>query len=433
MTICITLLFVVLELFSQKDLTPSMLNDSMIEARKRDHNASVQFGKEGLRLAKQMADTLMLAVISDNLSGTYILMGKNDSALIYLNEALYWYQFCGSDKDMLWCRFYSGIIHAQQGLPDTAIYIYQDILQYSDIKEISNLYPMVLINLGNAYYHKAMYNSAASVYVQSRDYYRIINDTSGFISSSINLGGVLNTVNHFDSAVVVLLEGLYWAEQNKNILRKASLQVNLCESWQGLGKFNDALKTIEEVIVIREGAKDSIGLSNSYRTKGNLLIGKGEYERANNFFMKSLKIDEALSLPVNMAYTYCLIGKSLQWKGDFFGSIAYFQQGYDIAEEIKAGQEMKMALINQAISWSALGDLDQANYYLKRHDNLMDSLQYIDLITFTNQKYPLSTDAKSNASSTRRNWHSLLFLSFIVNLFLLYMIFRARHSRNYNS
>lgn len=417
-------------LSAQTDITPAMLNDSMKAMRKIDYNKSVEIGKEGLLLAEKTGDTAMSALIADNLSGFYILMGKNDSALLYLNQAMYWYQFCGDDVDMLWCRFYLGIIYAQQGLPDTAIYIYQNILQYPDIKGLGNLYPMVLINLGNVYYNKSMYNSASLIYTQSRDHYRSIHDTSGFISSSINLGGTLNTMNHFDSAIVVLLEGLHWAEENQDFMRKVSLQTNLCESWSGLGRYNDALKAIDEVIIAREETNDMIGLSNSYRTKGNILIAKNEYDRANEYFVRSLKIDEELALPVNMAATYCMIGRSLQLKKDFHAAIAYFRQGFEIAEKAQAGQEMKNALINQALSWSALGDLEQAEQCIKLHDNLLDSLQQIDILTFAEHSAAETADAPPEKFSAKKNWSNILLsISLIINILLLFLLLKSKRSR----
>ncbi len=296
----------------------------MLRVRQYDLNKAILVGKKGIQTAKQTNDTMMLAVISDNIAGVFLMMGKYDQAIAYIQEAMYWYRFCGSKADILWCQYYLGIAYSLQGFYDDACTEYQNILGSINPMESKQLYLYVLGELGNIYYYKSLYNKAIEIYQQARA--SALPDTMSFIANSINLGGALNSIQSYDSSVAVLQEGINYAEKSGSLLRKASLLTNLSEAWKGLERFNDALKSIDEAILIREEANDSLGLSNSYRTKGGILVEKKDFNHANDYYFKSLKIDEVLNIPENIAATYCLIGECLQYKNNHEAALAYFQQ-----------------------------------------------------------------------------------------------------------
>jgi tetratricopeptide (TPR) repeat protein len=364
-------------LHAQPSSTPAgKLKDSMVSVKKTDLNKAVEIGRKGLRVAHETNDTLMLAVISDDISGIFILMGKYDSARVYIQEAMSWFRFCGDDTNILWCRFYMGITYSLQGLYADAIDEFQQILLSPHINENSRIYSFVLGELGNVYYRQSLHGKAAEYYSKARSHF--IHDTSRFITASINLGAVLYSIGIHDSSIIVLQEGLKYAEKSNWRLKKAAILTNLSDNWRELGRFNDAIACIDEAIIIREESGDSLGLSNSYRVKGVLLIEKGAYNLANDYFFKSLKIDESLNIPDNTAATYCLIGECLQYTYEHEAALAYFDQGYEIAIKIGAGAAIETALRGKALSWMALSDTKKAIDFMNRYITVHDSILLID-------------------------------------------------------
>ncbi|MCL2040812.1 MAG: tetratricopeptide repeat protein [Bacteroidales bacterium] len=357
-------------------ISASKLNDSMKSVRKININEAIPIGKQGLQIAQQTHDTLMLAAISQNIAGTFLMMGKYDSAAIYAQEAMAWYRFCEDEMEMLWCRYYLGISYSLQGLYSESIDECQQILQSPYIDTSSRLYSFVLGELGNVYYRQSLYGKSVKYYSEARPYF--VDDTSRFISASINLGAALYALGIHDSSIIVLQEGLKYAEKSNWRLKKAALLTNLSDNWQALGRFNDAITCIDEAIMIREESEDSLGLSYSYRSKGNILVAKGAYNLASDYYFRSLKIDESLNIPDNIAATYCSIGRCLQYKNDHEAAMAYFEQGYDIAVKVGAGAAIEAALKGMALSSMALHNTKQAIDFMERYITVHDSIVSVD-------------------------------------------------------
>ena len=400
------------------------LNDSMNSIKLTNLNKAIEIGKTGLQVASETNDTLMLAIISDNISGIFLMMGKYDSATVYIQEALAWYRFCGSEIDILWCRYYLGISFSLQGLYDEAINECQQILQSPHIDENHRLYSIVWRELGNIYYHQSLYSKAAEAYMKTRPYIKY--DTAQFIDNSINIGAVLNAMKMYDSSIIVLQEGLEYAEKSNSTLRKASLLTTMSDNWEKLGRFNDAITCIDEAIMIREKSEDSLGLSYSYRSKGNILVAKGAYNLANDYYFRSLKIDESLNIPDNIAATYCSIGECLQYKNDHEAAMAYFEQGYDIAVKVGAGAAIEAALRGMALSSMALHNTRQSIDFMERYITVHDSIVSVDggnNLVQTN----ISSTAKAPKNTLKRLAISLGISLLICTVILL--LYRNRNLR----
>jgi tetratricopeptide (TPR) repeat protein len=322
-------------------------------------------------------------------------MGKYDSARVYIQKAMLWYRLCGNEMEILWCRCYSGMSYSYEGLYDTAFNEYQEILQSPHIDENSRLYPFVLGELGTLYYRQSLYNKAAEAYSKARSFF--INDTTRFITASINLGAALYGMTMHDSAIIVLQEGLEYAEKSDRVLKKAALLTNISDNWMGLGRFNDAIACIDEAIMIREEAEDSLGLSYSYRIKGGILVKKGAYNSANDYFFRSLKIDESLNIPDKIATTYCYIGECLQYKQEHEAALAYFDQGYEIAVKIGIGEAVELALKGKAFSWMALNDVEKAIDFMERYITVHDSTLKIDNVGYTETNISFSPNESENS------------------------------------
>jgi tetratricopeptide (TPR) repeat protein len=365
----------------------------MNSVKRTNLNKAIEIGEKGLQVAHETNDTIMLAAISRNISSIFVNMGKYDSAKIYIQEAIQWYRFCGREIEILWCRYNLAKVYSYQDFYDTAINEYQNILQSPHIDENNELYSFVLGEMGTLYYRQALYHKAVEAYSKARSFF--INDTARFITASINLGAALSGMNMYDSSIIVLQEGLEYAEKSNWTLKKAALLTNISLNWAALGRFNDAVVCIDEAIIIREEAADSLGLSYSYRVKGDILVEKGAYDLANDYFFRSLKIDESLNIPSNIAETYCLIGECLQYKQEHEAALAYFGQGYEISVKIGVGGAVESALRGSALSWMALNDAKKAADFMKRYISAHDSISRMDDVGYHEQNMPPSLPKES--------------------------------------
>ena len=411
-------------LHAQSPPTPAeQLNDSMLSVKKNNFNKAVEIGKKGLQIAHETNDTIMLAAISNNLAATFLNMGKYDSARIYAQEAMLWYRFCENEMEILWCRYYLGVSYSYQGFYDIAFNEYQEILQSPHIDENSELYPFVLGELGSLYYRQSLYHKAAESYSKVRSFF--INDTTRFITASLNLGAALSGMKMYDSSLLVFKEGLDYAEKSNRVLKKAALLTALSYNWMELGRFNDAISCIDEAIMIREDAEDSLGLSFSYRVKGGILVKKGAYNLANDYFFRSLKIDESLNIPNNIAETYCLIGECLQYKREHEAALAYFGQAYKIAVEIGAGEAIETALKGSALSYMALNNVEKANDFMERYITVHDSILMIEM-----GDYPVERENSPSPLQKSKNSLKQFITLLSASLLICWIILLLYRNRN---
>ena len=399
------------------------LNDSMLSVRKTNLNKAVEIGKKGLQIAHETNDTIMLATISGDIAQTFLLMGKYDSARVYIHDAMQWYRFCGNEMDILRCHYGLGMAYSDEGFYDMAFNEYQEILQSPYINKDDDLYISVLSKLGFIYYYQALYNKAAEAFSQARSFFK--DDTLQFISLSVSLGAALNRMNMYDSSILVLQEGLEYAEKSNHILRKAALLTNLSDNWTELGRFNNAIACIDEAIMIREDAKDSLGLSHSYRMKGGILFGKGAYNLACDYFFRSLKIDETLNITDNIADTYYLIGACLQYKQEHEAALAYFGQAYEIASKIGAGLAIEDALRGSALSYMALNDAEKANDFIERYIAVHDSILMIDM-----GNYPVGQTNAPPLPKEPKNSLKQLITLLSISLLICWVILLLYRNRN---
>jgi tetratricopeptide (TPR) repeat protein len=394
----------------------------MNSVKRTNLNKAMEIGKKGLQVAHETNDTIMLAVIPYNMSIIFVNMGKYDSARIYIQEAIPWYRLCGKEIEILWCQYYLAMTYSYQGFYDTAFNEYQNILQSPHIDENNELYSFVLGELGTLYYHQSLYHKAAEAYSKVRSFF--INDTARFITASINLGTVLNAMEMYDSSIIVLQKGLEYAEKSNWILKKAALLTRLSNNWKELGRFNDAVACIDEAIMIREEAEDSLGLSYSYSVKGEILLEKGSYSLANDYFFKSLKIDESLNILDNIAASYCLIGNCLQYQQEHEAALAYFGQAYEIAIKIGAGAEVETALKGSALSWMTLNDAKKAADFMERYVTVHDSILKMDDVGYNEPNTPPSSPKESDKSL--KQLLTFLGFSFLICLVIL-LLYRNRN------
>jgi tetratricopeptide (TPR) repeat protein len=134
-----------------------------------------------------------------------------------------------------------------------------------------------------------------------------------------------------------------------------------------------ALKIFEEILEqakrsenhesIREGQK---GMAGSYNNIGLIHDDKGDYDKALEFYFKSLRLTEELNNKYGMALLYNNIGIIHDNKGDFDKALEFYFKSLKIKEEIEDKNGMAASYSNiGGIHWNK-SDYDRAlEFYFK--------------------------------------------------------------------
>ncbi len=86
---------------------------------------------------------------------------------------------------------------------------------------------------------------------------------------------------------------------------------------------------------IREQIGDQAGLATNYNNIGLTYRYKGDYDKALDWFYKSLKIREQIGDQAGLATTYNNIGGVYYSKGDYDKALDWFYKSLKIAEQIR--------------------------------------------------------------------------------------------------
>ncbi len=219
-----------------------------------------------------------------------------------------------------------------------------DALTYADEHGLNSLKASVLRSLGQSAQQAGDFDLAADYYKKAATYFSNLNNREG-LARTYNLIGILNlNKSELDTALVYFdrvhtladeldndtlrctamkNQGQIWFEmgelnkahdsfyksslvflQLKDTVNYASSLLNLSQVLWQWDQNNEAIETLEKVIVIFEKYKKFADLSMAYSNLGLIYYyDKKDYDRAYEYFKKALKIRELDGNPIPVAHT----------------------------------------------------------------------------------------------------------------------------------
>lgn len=229
----------------------------------------------------------------------------------------------------------TGVLKYNRGEELAALESFNASLQASrlsdNFKTMGSSYSM----MGTTFRVNGLYDRAIEYTVNARLYYEKAGYTEGYAWSAYILGRIYSDLKHPQMAME------YFQEALEIYIKQASVDgrkegVAICYEQIGLlnlasGKFDEALKYIDNTLKIYTEGKSEIGISNSHKNLGMIAYSTGDYELAEKYLNESLrvktKLGDMLSLPTIYQYIgLCLIGKGRTEEG-----FRRLHQGLDLA------------------------------------------------------------------------------------------------------
>lgn len=239
---------------------------------------------------------------------------------------------------------------------------------------------------------------AIQYFDKARGVYLSIGDTARVYRVLGNIGIMYAQLNQHDSAMAAYQELYDMAVSRKDTLALVPYYQNMTLSLVSKGELDSAEVYLEKSWPFLSQFGDEMILSNAYTTKAYLHYERGEYEAA-------LESDE---------------------------------RAIALCESVGATNKLLNPYNRSAMSAEALGDYQQAHYYLKKFINLKDSLRNSEreaLIAsmesrfkLIEKEYEIELLTALSESATRQKWlYVALFGMALVLLFALYV--RRRKER----
>jgi tetratricopeptide (TPR) repeat protein len=149
---------------------------------------------------------------------------------------------------------------------------------------------------------------------------------------------------------------------------------NLGLVYANKGEWDRAIEYYEKSVKIKKDIKDQHGTAVTYTNMGSVYSNKGEWDRAIEYYEKTMEIFEALGDRHGLASTYGSFGLVYVDKGEWDRAIEYYEKSMKIFEDMGDQHGIAVTCNNFGTVYARKGEWDRAIKYLKKSMKIKEAL-----------------------------------------------------------
>lgn len=297
-----------------------------------------------------------------------------DTALFFARRALQLADSIGTPVDKARATAMVGRVLALKGSYDLSLKYSREALALAGNHD--SLVAISHDGIGNAYWQLGKHAVALENHFKALQIRERIGDIRGTSVSKANIGMIYQSQDKLPLAEKYVKESLDIADRINDPSLRISILHALANIYGMQGKISEALKLDEEGIALAGSTNNEFAKALFYDNMGNCFLygNPPDYNRALEYFNKTLLIDSAFSNKKQMSDSYVNLGSVFLTQGKFSASIPYLQRSIILAEESGYIQGKLKALQNLATAYQRSGETDAAYRTLQRSIRTKDSL-----------------------------------------------------------
>ncbi|MGV6862415.1 MAG: tetratricopeptide repeat protein [Putridiphycobacter sp.] len=281
-------------------------SDLCWEYRLIDQSKALNFGLNGVKLARQINYKFGEGRTLNDLSIIYMDMGKLDSAIILLNQA----KDIRSDlKDELGVAAIHnklGIIYQNQNQLEKALVEDIEALKIYEAQDIQPYVAQMKNNIGIIHFRLGNIDKSIQIHQEALDIRTSLNDLNGIGHSYVNLGNVYAEIGEPEKAISNYNAALPLLKETGNQKNYAFAANNLGGLYLDLKVYDKALENLKEAYRLRTEIDDQKGVCST-----SILLGKfytispqKDLSKAEFYLKKALKLNQEIGFEVNTKDIY---------------------------------------------------------------------------------------------------------------------------------
>lgn len=274
----------------------------------------------------------------------------------------------------------NSIVYEQIGYTYENLYHYTEAEKYfhmalnessiSDTIALGSLFN----SIGRVNYSAGIYEKAIKYLLKANSLARKIDDTTTFLSSSVNLGTVYSQWGQNEKAIKVFNDALNFIGKKGFDSYRGMLLSNLGVSYFYLKEYHLALSFYERALKIELKNGDNFDISGSYHNIGNVYEVMGEYNEALEFYLKALNIQNSISDYDGLVLTSHDIGLVYSYLGDMDLAFDNVYKSLRIAKSKGFVRNEMTAYKTLAELYAKVDSFNVAYNYQLHYNELKDSL-----------------------------------------------------------
>jgi tetratricopeptide (TPR) repeat protein len=212
--------------------------------------------------------------------------------------------------------------------------------------------------------------------------------TANFVIGEINwVTGNYQLSHHHNFLALEILERLekearlHKKDELKPILKKKSgVLGSISNVYKFLGDFTKALEFALKSLKIDEEIDNKTGMAKTNCNIGNIYV-KIDYDKARFFYLKALEIAESIEHRSTIANVYANLALMYNDQKNFKKAEEFYLKALKIAEEINDKSAIANILGNLGVTFQKQDNFDKAIYYYQKQLELAKALGFADLET----------------------------------------------------
>ena len=228
--------------------------------------------------------------------------------------------------------------------------------------------------MGEAYYLKGDYDSAAINYYQAANYMNKAGSQAGKASVLNNLGRLYRKTKDLDRALQNYDEALSIYSRLNDDDGTATILNESGVVYEYKTDYDEAIKRYKKSLAIREKMNDLLGKSYSLNFIGGAYTSLKKYDEAEKYLLECLDIRKQLKDTFGLSLCYSDLASMYADKGDLDKAVLRYQESNQIATQIGYPELLSENYNMLASIEEKKGDASLALQYYKKHTALKDSI-----------------------------------------------------------
>nr|MDA3862117.1 tetratricopeptide repeat protein [Melioribacteraceae bacterium] len=388
-------------------IVQSLKNISKSYKLQEKTDSAIITGKKALTFIDNNENLELSAELNSSIAGLYTSYFQFDSAYTYYNIAVGKAIKLKDSTSVPNLLHSSGLIRWRQGKFNKAIQLYKTSLRYNEKLGVDSLTVKSLNNIGAAYYHLGNKELALEYYINASEVRRRYNSSgSPVIDNNIglvylDLNDTLMAFNYFESALDIAKKTNHTLGEGYSYLNFGDLYFKKKKYSMAIEYYNKSKLHYEKLNDINANAKILNKIGQVYFETNQTKLAEtkflGAYKKSK---VNGLKLTQTESL-INLCRIQILHGKNEKKLSNSDDTRKKLDLAFELAREGDfVNSTLKIFLLNSQF-YETLKDYKNSLKYHQNYNNLKDSLfneQRIRIVSNTKSKYDADRKEKENSN-----------------------------------
>ncbi len=300
-----------------------------------------------------------------------------DSLFYFMKQALYYAEKSGSPKMLTTTNLYLGVTYMMYGKDDSAL------IQYNKTIELCEKFDEPL-NLGAAYYHKARHYHKTHYFEEAIKYYLLSDSIQskydqlkpGLVETYLEIAAVFIDIEDYKKAEEYAKKAHKIAMEDGFKYFEIASEMTLANIAYRKDEYEVAEKKYNYVLEYYIAEKDKPREVQTLLRLAHIYTDQNLIEKASEYYSKALNVSREINHKTGMISSLMGLADTKKEKRDYTASIQFYMEALEISQNISDIFGQVECLLNLADLKYKTQDYKASSNYYQAYIPLKDSLDY---------------------------------------------------------